>query len=177
MIWRTFSILLSTFSGVGDSAPLEVGRKLIDSSSTYVSVQSGRRGIRSLIYVKGQNFNLRAVGSDRNTGRGSHEGGLITVEEYEDYFRLKNIGIVIPKSASSVFKFKDFDCETLKVGVGLFRTTCRSELSSKMLRYLTSKENGVVSFTGLCYLNAERLCDYVLVSETGIAVNGLPATQ
>ena len=173
MFESTFSILLSAISGCQPN-PSTTAWQMDDGPSSYVSAETGRGGIRSLIYVKGQNFNLRAVGADAGVGQGSHEGGLITLDDHGTHFRLSLLGIIIPKTNVSNFEAGELSCHLSKIDEHLSRTVCTDSSNSRAMSYVISRDNEVISFTGLCYINAARLCNYVLVSPSGIKLEKVP---
>ena len=138
-----------------------------DDPSTYVSTQTADSEIRYIIFVENQNFSLRAKGIDKNVGEGLHEGGLITVEENDKYLRLKNISIIIPNNFNSKFTSKEYSCKSFEILPDLFSVSCKNNLG-KTIESVISKDRGILSFTGGCYLTDEELCTYVLTTPTGI---------
>ena len=148
------------------SKPVGNPPELVGNSS-YVSAQANEHNIRSRIDVYGPNFVMRAVGRDPNSGAGSHDGGLISVEEHESFYQLKNIGILLPKAGVSEWTSSDLRCQRLDLSEDVYSSACAR--GETRFSYLVSKSRGVLSFTGFCFITDDRLCQYVLISETGVA--------
>jgi hypothetical protein len=159
------NMLVFAFAKVSPTTEGDSPRLVGDSS--YVSVEANEHNIRSRIDVYGPNFTMRAIGADPNTGAGSHDGGLITIEEQDSFYRLRNIGIYLPKPGITEWASGELHCERLDVTDDIYSSACiRGE---RRFSYIVSKSRGVLSFTGFCFIATDRLCQYVLISESGIA--------
>ena len=162
----TFALALVAATLGGAVSP-KSQRPTLKGNSSYVS-QESPNGVRSRINVQGSHFQMKAIGRDPRTGEGSHDGGLISIVESGDSYRLRNIGIIIPKQGVTNWADETGTCERLELTSVTYAAACTSKFGDKFT-YLISKSRGVLSFTGHCFLTKERLCNYVLITEKGIA--------
>jgi hypothetical protein len=157
-------LILTITSGsptLGKALPTLVG------NSAYVSVQANKENHRSRIDVYGVNFIIRAVGTNSATGADSDEGGLITIKDNEQSISLQNIAIESPKKGVVEWSSGDLHCQRLVLSGDVYSSACTN--GSKRFNSVVSKSRGVLTFTGFCRITDDQLCEYVLISKTGIS--------
>lgn len=146
------------------------GRPRLDGNSSYISATTNEYNIRDRIDVTGHNFSVLAVGNNPNVGAGSHEGGLIWVEEGEQSYHLQNLGIELPKDGVREWVSDHWRCERLNVSKDVYTSVCAD--GEKRKSVVVSRSRGILSFTGVCPVirinDAPGLCQYVLISPRGI---------
>lgn len=135
-------------------------------NSSYVSVQANKYNHRSRIDVYGDNFIIRAVSSNPSYGAESDDGGLIAIKDSGHSLRLENIGIEFPKKDVSEWSSGNLHCQRLDLSGAVYSSTCTD--GKKSFNYVVSKMRGVLSFTGWCRITDDQICQYVLISPTGI---------
>jgi hypothetical protein len=140
-------------------------------SSTYISIQQSDKGHRSQIEIINANFIMRSVGSNPTVGAGSHDGGAIFVNKYHKFVELDNIGIILPRASGS-WNFANRQCNSDALTADLLTVQCSGGGQNKALAYVYSKRRGVLAFTGFCWIAPDHICDYVLVSDFGVASRG-----
>jgi hypothetical protein len=163
----TFALAIVALT-LGGAVSTKSDRPTLKGNSSYVSQEATLKGVRSRINVQGEHFQMIAVGRDPKTGDGSHDGGMMSIVESRQSYRLRSVGIIIPKEGVTKWTDETGTCERLNLTSDTYATACTSKFGDKFT-YLISKPRGVLSFTGHCFLTKERLCNYVLITEKGIA--------
>ena len=160
--------LLAQLATVGTAAPADKASAGPNSQpdSTYVSLETTGDGSRTRVDIYGHNFLKRPSPEDRRDD--SHDGGAFSVERYDGFYRLENIGIFVSRPGRLSWKFNDLDCRRSDVNEDTHANSCKRDGTGEQFTSIVSRTRGVLSFTGHCWLTPSRLCNYVLVSERGI---------
>lgn len=162
----SFAFALVAMTPCGAASPKSQGQTL-EGNSSYVS-QEAPKGVRSRIDVQGLQFQMKAISRNPRTGEDGHHGGSFSSIESRDSYRLRNIGIIIPKEGVTEWADELGTCERLELTSNTYAAACTSRLGDAFT-YVISKSRGVLSFTGHCLLTEKQLCNYVLITEKGIA--------
>ena len=163
-------LLLPTLSAASQDVDNSTGAPNLKGNSSYISTEANEN-VRARIDVYDDDFIVKPVGRSPNVGAGSHEGGAISVKDLGRFYQLTPIGILIPKPGVTEWSWPEhnLDCQRLDLSDDTYSTFCRRMGSTDQFTTVVSQSRGILSFTGHCHITKDELCEYVLISDRGIA--------